>query len=79
MIYVRVVVLATDLVWADDTVSTDLFSGTLTILAIMTGAGLLVGIIHHFLPRAGSPNVSKDWPTGRSILNRYRAAYSYRL
>jgi H+/Cl- antiporter ClcA len=65
LIYVRVVVLATDLVWADDTVSTDLFSGTLTILAIMTGAGLLVGIIHHFLPRAGSPNVFQGLADGK--------------
>lgn len=65
LVYVKVIAIGTDLVWADDTVSPDLFSGSLTILAIMSGAGLLVGLIHRFIPRSGAPNVFEGMDKGK--------------
>ena len=65
VIYVKIIAIGTDLVWADDTLSLDLFSGSLTILAIMAGAGLIVGIIHRLIPRSGAPNVFQGMDSGK--------------
>ena len=57
LVFVRLVALGTDLVWGDDAVSVDLFSGTLIMLVIMTGAGLVAGIIHRLIPDAAAGDV----------------------
>ena len=57
VIFVGVVALGTKLVWGDGTISPDLFSGSIIILVIMTGAGLIVGIIHRLIPDSASGDV----------------------
>jgi H+/Cl- antiporter ClcA len=65
LIFVRLVGFGTGLIWPNGLVSVDLFSGTLTILAIMTVAGLVVGIVHRLIPSADAPNVFGGLVEGR--------------
>jgi len=65
LVFVGVVALGTDLVWGDDAVSADLFSGTLIMLVIMATAGLVVGVVHRLVPGAGAPNVFRGLVEGR--------------
>jgi hypothetical protein len=65
LVFVRLVALGTDLVWGDDPMSVDLFSGTLIMVVIMTGAGLLVGIIHRLISDAAAGDVFGGLVEGR--------------
>ena len=65
LIFVGLVQVGTDIVWADGPTSADLFSGSPLIVVIMTVAGALVGLIYRLVPAVGAPDVFAAIVTGR--------------
>lgn len=65
LVFVKVVEVGTNAVWGSDAVSVEPFTGTLMMLGIMAIAGLLVGLIHRFVPSAGDPDVFEGLVTGK--------------
>jgi H+/Cl- antiporter ClcA len=63
--FVWLVDIGTDIVWVDTPTSAQLFSGSPVIVVIMTVAGIVVGLIHRFVPSAGDPDVFAAIVTGR--------------
>ena len=65
LVFVGLVQVGTDIVWADGPTSANLFSGSPLIVVIMTVAGALVGLIYRLVPAVGAPDVFAAIVTGR--------------
>lgn len=66
LIFVSLVRIGSDIIWAEGPTSADLFTGSPLIVGIMVVAGLIVGLTYRVLPSAGAPNVFAAIVAGRT-------------